>query len=201
MDVMDSIMELAERYRKRLNKAGLTVDIRKKYFENPVDDAGYSRGLLRSVERGINNKREKQYKNVPNRYYVVVLRFKPSEKGVLRDEFCREYAFIRKGIGRAHKGQEPEKFTHSEEKLLKKIKRRIEKTLIKAENNTPEKVCRDRWYDLFFRYFVSQAYGYKKRFLGRDMNDIGIIFLIAALVICVAVIIGLTIGEIYTKTR
>ena len=28
-----------------------------------------------------------------------------------------------------------------------------------------------------------------------------IIFLIAALVICVAVIIGLTIGEIYTKTR
>jgi len=202
MDIMDNITEILESYGDRLSDVGITCDLRKKYFENPVDDAGYSsRGLLRSVEHRINSKREKKYKNVPNRYHVAVLRFEPLEKDILKGEFCREYAFFLKGIGRSHKGLEPEEYITDTEKILKKIRRRIEKTLKEAEKSTPEKVCRDRWYDLCFRYLASQAYGYKKSFLGRDMNDIEMKFLIAAFVICIVAVIGLTAGEIYTKTR
>lgn len=84
MDIMDRINDLVSGYGDRLSAAGICCDVRKKYFEDDVRDSYYSGGLLRSVHRHMDEKKEKKkYKYVPNRYHAVILRFMPLEKGVL----------------------------------------------------------------------------------------------------------------------
>lgn len=200
MDIMDRINDLVQSYGDRLSAVGICCDVRKKYFEDSVSDSYHHNSLLRSIHRHIEEKKErKKYKFVPNRYHVVILQFMPLEKGVLKKEFCREYSFLLKGTGRAHKGLEPEDWSENEERVLSKIKRCIEKILEKAEKSTPEMVCRDRWWDLVFRYMPSNRCIYKKQFLGRDMAEIEIGFLIAALVVYVIAFVVLTVGEIISK--
>ena len=202
MDTVESIKSLVKSYEERLGSVGLACEVSKKYFEEAVQSFHLtSSGFLNGIR---NRKAEKleneKYKYAPNRYHVIVLRFKPIEQGVLKDELCRDYAFFIRGVSRASRGVEPEKWDDTEA-VSEKVRWRIEKVLNKAEKSTPEKVCRDRWWDLLLRYLPSSKYGYKKRFGGRDISAYEMKLSVGAIAVCAVVIILLIIGEIVTKTQ
>ena len=96
----DAAAELAEEYREALAACGLSLKISKKYFEkNPAEPSGSSRGLLDIALLRLAEKKEAKTHNfVRDRYHTVVLRFSPSEEGLLPAELCREYAFFLCGV-------------------------------------------------------------------------------------------------------
>lgn len=179
---MQTIVEKTEavvnKYKEALAAKGITITVSKRYFETNVEERIGRAGLFNTIDRAIDRKVEnkKRYNYQRNRYHCIVLSVLPAEKGIVRREYCKEYAFVLKKVERAHIGMEPRKISYEEEKLLRKIEKRIVKILSKAQKNSTARVCKDTFFDAL-RY-TSSKYGYKRKVLNTDRANWELIFLI-----------------------
>ena len=180
-ELREKAQELIDKYLPDLADKGLKILLSKRYFESAVGERSGMHGagaIFNSIDRARDHKKEKEngYNYERNRYHYFVLTVCPIEKNALRHEDCREYAFALKKVERAHIGQEPRSVNYKEDKILSKIEKRIRKILRKAEQGSPETVCRNNILDAF-RYSVHHKYEYKDRFLGKERFSWEMIFL------------------------
>ena len=125
------LSSLVDEYSAKLAENGVTLEMSRKYFEtNPEEystSAGNSNAILDEIIRSSARKREKKkgYDRKPNRFYSIVFKISPSEKGLLPKELCREYSFIQRSTERQYVGEEPKERTCSEDKLLSKIEKNL----------------------------------------------------------------------------
>lgn len=168
---MDKIEALVAQYENRLLKKGIVCTISKKYFEAKTP-AFYFRhydhiGVL--VSHFIDKHENKNYKHQPNRKYCVVLCFYPNDKAQIKKNECKEYAFVLYEISRQQEGFAPEKITHKEKNILKKIRRTMNSVLKKTESKSATEVCKETQADQL-RYLIQSEYGYKKTVFGIKRN-------------------------------
>jgi hypothetical protein len=181
-ELKEKAQAVIDQYTPGLSSKGLKILLSKRYFESNVSErsSGYyaTSTILNSVDRARDHKEEKKkgYNYERNKYHYFILTLCPIEKNELRREDCREYAFILKKVEKAHIGQEPRRVSYNEDKILSKIEKRILKILKKAEQGSPETVCRNNILDAF-RYSVYHKYEYKDRFLGKERFSWEMIFL------------------------
>ena len=180
-ELKEKAQALIDQYSPELADKGLKILLSKRYFESEVGERSGMHGvgaIFNSIDRARDHKEEKEkgYNYERNRYHYFVLTVCPIEKSALRRENCREYAFTLKKVERAHIGQEPRRVNYNEDKILSKIEKRIRKILKKAEQGSPETVCRNNILDAF-RYSVHYKYKYKDRFLGKERFSWEMIFL------------------------
>ena len=200
-EIIEKVNAVLEKYSEQLADNGIKVTVSKRYFEESVGERIGNTGktaIFNKIDRALERKREKKkgYHHTRNRYHVIVLSVIPVKKDVVRREYCRDYAFYIRKIERPHIGTDPKEFTYEEQKILSKIKKRINKFLRKSQKNTPQKVCKDNLFDAI-RY-TAPRYGYKRRFLNRERADWELIFLISfgVLALVVALMIWL-IGKLF----
>jgi hypothetical protein len=195
-DIRQRAQELIDKYEARLAACGIKIEITKRYFEtNVCEESSYYRVgesnifniIFEHIERENNRKREKKkgYNYQKNQYHCLVLAVIPTEKKILKREFCKEYAFVLRKVERAYIGEKPKKSVYEENKVLAKIEKRILKTINKAKKTTAQKVCKDTLWDVL-RYVYSNKYEYKSRFCGKykffwDIAAAGVIFIMLIL--------------------
>jgi len=190
--MMEKIEAVADKYKAALAVNGIKITTSKRYFETDVEERIGRAGLFNTIDRAIDRKVEKKkgYNHQRNRYHCIVLSVAPTEKGVVRRGYCKDYAFVLKKVERAHIGMEPRKILYEEEKLVAKIEKRIVKILSKAQKRDAVKVCKDTLYDAL-RY-TSTKYGYKRKILNMHRANWCLIFLLlgGALAFAVVFLIG-----------
>lgn len=167
--IIDRINALVGKYKEDLTERGIKCSVSKRYFESNTPIATYaSSNIFSMIDRYFAVRREnKKYKHQNNRYHAVVLCFLPTEKNLLKDAACKEYAFLLSKIERIEEGYAPKNKIFKEEKILNKIEKLIKKILRKAEKKSAKQVCKEAWYDVF-RYIFNYEYGYKKCIFGKD---------------------------------
>ena len=178
----NEVQALLQKYEGRLAEKGIVITFSQKYREEDVRERQSSvgvGGILDTISKARDRKREnKTYHYEKNRYHCIVLTVSPLDKSLLPLAYHRQYSFVVKKTERPHIGMEPNRKEYTEEKVLGKIERRIQKILRKAEKYPPNKVCRDTFWDAF-RYMDRQSRGYKSKILGKssdfwDMVSVGI---------------------------
>ena len=196
-EIMEVVDIIIDKYSEDLKANGIRITASKHYFEARVRQRfviGENYKVYKSIIREIDRKNEekKGYNHVRNRYHSIVLSVHPIEKGIVRREYCKEYAFPLKKVERAYIGTKPKKTTYGEQKLLSKIEKRILKILSKAQKTNAKKACKDTVYDAL-RY-IAPRYGYKRKFLNIDRAYWELILLVSGgiLVLIIAFIIRLT---------
>lgn len=190
--MMDRIRELVDAYNPQFAAHGVRVEVFKRYFETKVLSAPRNSEratpLLSTFEEVYYDRKEKQYRGQNNRYHVTVLRFIPSSKAKSSESYP-EYSFWMKKVERAHRGMKPEKKQQKEDKLLKKIERRLQKMLFRCSK---KQIRKDTFLDAF-RYSFSVRYAYKKQILGKDKLfwDIGVAVVTALVFLLICLCISL----------
>ncbi|MBR2313192.1 MAG: hypothetical protein IKA46_07920 [Clostridia bacterium] len=87
----------------------------------------------------------------------------------------------------AHLGQEPQRKTYKEAKLLSKIEKRILKILKNTNKKTSQQICKNTFWDAC-RYAHSPKYEYKPEFCGKERFTWDVIFMFLAVAIVVAIL-------------
>ncbi len=167
---MEKAMAILEKYQAALLEKGVQAQLRRRYFESRVPDrpSGHITPAMDATDRALARRKEKKsYHHQPNRYQVLILQIQPVSPGLVQKELCREYAFWRKKIQRAHTGAAPEFTDYPEDRLLQKLEKRLQ--ILCTRPVSPEKLCRDTLADLP-RYLLSGKYRYKKAILGRAVS-------------------------------
>lgn len=193
-EIKDKVFAIILKYEKKLATKGIMLAVSKKYFETDVEErdtyhpnAGVR--LLNHVDRHFDKKRERNYKYERNKYHCIILSVLPINKNLLQREYCKDYAFVLCKVERAHIGQEPQRITYEEDRVLSKIEKRILKTIHKAEKHSMQKVCTDTLLDAV-RYSVCSKYEYKSKVLGKERSSWELIFLIAIGILAVAFVLA-----------
>ncbi len=160
----EKIQALAKKYEEQLAAKGLQLKVKMRYFEASVTERTWNQsgGIWNLIDRYRDARAEKKYKNQPNRYHMIILRFSPTSASKIKEGWEKEYAFTLRKIERMHEGDKPIKTVQREEKLLYKIEKRICKILQKAESATPEEICRLSFADVL-RYTHGESTDTKKR--------------------------------------
>ena len=174
-ELKEKAQAIVNKYAPTLAQRGLRISLTKRYYESAVGERSTSaeHGIVgivfNSIERANDHKKEKEYgyNNQNNQYHLLILTLLPLGKGTLRQTDYREYAFTVKKIERPHPGEEPRHIVYSEEKILSRIEKRIQKILKKNKTSSPERICKNKLVDAF-RYAMHPRYEYKERFLGKD---------------------------------
>ena len=187
------VQELVDKYEGMLAEKGIRIAVSKKYFETEVYERSGSSGgaaIFNFIARARDSKKEKErgYDHQRNKYHCLVLSVLPTEKGLVRREDCRDYAFLLRKVERAHIGQEPERIVYAEDRLLAKIEKRILKILKLSEGASAEEVCKNTFRDVL-RYCSSIRYEYKEEYLGKDSYTWEMIFGIALAAIVISLLI------------
>ena len=193
MNIKEQVQALVDKYSPSLAEKGIKILVAKRYFEDNVDEfysGAVAGSILNSIERAHNRKTENEkYHYERNKYHLIILTVVPCDNLNFPRSFCREYAFLLKKVERAHIGLEPNRVTYEEEKILKKIEKRILKILKKTEKALPIKLCKDTVLDAV-RYTHSSKYKYKKQVLGKDLSYWDLVFIIVISVIfCLGVLV------------
>ncbi len=189
-ELKEKALDLVEQFSEELASKGLACEISQKYFQHKVSPSSFNpnhRGLVfilsEAFLRRIKQSREKEiFKNQPDKYYTLVLKFVPCDKALVKKPDCKEYSFLCKKITRYEAGYAPKEKDYQLDKILGKIEKRIRKTLNKAEKMSVEKICKNNLWDNF-RYLNSEKYHYKKTVFGKDKNFVELVIGLIALVI------------------
>ena len=188
----DKVQTLVDQYEESLTSAGVKITVSKRYFETDVHErAAYSRraGFLFLIDRYIDKKRERKYKHERNKYHCLILSVLPIDQSLVSKDHCKDYAFVLRKVERAHTGQKPQRFKCEENKLLRKIEKRILKLLKKAEKRGAQKTCKDTPLGAM-RYFCSSKYAYKNKVLGKDRSSWDLIFVFVIVLLAVLVVLA-----------
>lgn len=162
--IMDKVKALVADYAAPLAEAGLVCTTSKRYFEKRVMPHFHRRGHFSFVEYHIDKRLERKYKNQHNRYHSVILRFAPTEQARNKRGNYKEYAFLLRKVERPHEGDAPEERVYREERILRKIEKRL-------QNMQKRPACKDSLWDAL-RYTYSRKYGYKDEVLGMDKTSL-----------------------------
>ncbi|MBQ8310924.1 MAG: hypothetical protein IJX80_07930 [Clostridia bacterium] len=179
-EIKDSAQELIDNYADALAQNGIRLAVSKRYFESTVRERNSSANtggvILNVIDRALDKKREeKSYHYQRNQYHSLVLTVLPTDSRTVTKGRCKEYAFLLRKLERPHIGVEPQKKCYEEQKILRKVEKRILKIIQKAETHPTVKVCRDTWRDAL-RYTSAAKYGYKTTILGKDYSFWDILF-------------------------
>jgi len=172
-EIKNQAQALVDKYNDQLAAFGIRVALSKKYFESAVPTRStYSFyaavSLLNHIDAHFDRKREeKKYKHERNKYHCLVLSVLPIDKKAVHRDHCKDYAFVLRKLERAHIGDEPQRVVYEEHKILKKIEKRLQKTLKKAQKAGIMSACKNTFLDVL-RYCTLQSYAYKKRIHGKD---------------------------------
>ena len=174
MEFKQRVQDLVAQYEEQLSVNGITIQVSKRYFETEVQETSSTcpdSSIMNAIEQAINQKREKEkgYHYQRNKFHCIILTVCPVDKGLVKKEHCREYAFLLRKKWRINIGDAPIETAYQEDKVLQKIEKRIQKLLQKAEAHTPQAVCKDTWRDIF-RYTTFTKYEYKTRILDKDRS-------------------------------
>ncbi len=166
-EIKSRAQALADKYNAELIPLGVRVELSKKYMETEVaqrstysSDAGVR--LLNYADAHADKKREKAYKNQPNRYHCIVLDVLPTDKTQASRKDCKTYAFMLRKTERAHVGMQPESVTYKQDKVLMRIEKRLEKLRKSAQKRGAARTCTNTVFDTI-RYSMSAKYAYKRR--------------------------------------
>ena len=187
-DIMQKIENLLSAYEKGLSDKGILYSVSKKYFEIKAHSTSFRHhDTLEIFLRHLALKREnKSFHHQRNRHHVAVISFYPIDKKLLKKHECKEYAYFIYEITRLEEGFAPKERKYKEEKILKKIEKRIRRILKSAEKKSAVEICKETKLDII-RCFFLRVYGYKKTVAGidRDMFDIAFtaVFLILGLIV------------------
>lgn len=180
---MEKIQKLLLKYEGEFSKKGLSYTVSKKYFEVKTPLRLRHHNTLDIFFRHIAKKREnKNYHHQRNRYHSAVICFYPSAKGVLKKLECKEYAFLLYEVSRQEEGFAPKERKYKEEKILRKIEKKIKRILKSAEKKNVVDICKESKKDIFRCSFL-RAYGYKKAVAGVDLGTFDLIFTASFLVV------------------
>ena len=183
-DIINKIEKLLLQYEGELSEKGISYSVSKKYFEQRTSSTSFRHhNILEIFLRRIAIKREnKSFNHQRNRFHSAVICFYPSEKGVLKKTECKEYAFVLYEISRLEEGFAPKERKQKEEKLLKKVEKKIKRILKSAEKKSVTNVCKETRKDII-RYFFLNAYGYKKTIAGVSRDTVDLVFTLSFLVV------------------
>ena len=189
-------LELVDKYAEQLEFHGIKIILSKKYTETEVRERSSVYGnagqaVFNIFDRAIDRKKEKEkgYNFERNKYHSIVITVVPLDKALAGIAECREYAFVLKKVERAHLGQEPQKKSYQEAKVLAKIEKKILKILKKACKKSPQQICKNTFWDAC-RYAHSTKYEYKTKFCGKERFTWDMIFMFLAVAVVVAVILA-----------
>ena len=173
---MEKIENLLSKYESEFSEKGLSYSVSKKYFENKTLSTSFRyHDIFDIFLRHIILKREKNnFHYQRNRFHSAVICFYPSDKGLLKRTECKEYAFILYEISRYEEGLAPKERRQKEEKILKKVEKKVKSILNSAKKKNILDVCRETKLDII-RYFFMRAYGYKKTIVGINRDSIDLV--------------------------
>ena len=194
-EIKTKALAIIDKYKERLESKGIKIVLSKRYVETKVEErsGGYAyagQAIFNVIDRVNNRKKEKEkgYNFERNKYHSLVIAVIPLDKSLVSITDCREYAFVLKKVERAHIGQEPQKKSYQEEKVLAKIEKRILKILKNADESSAKEICKNTFWDAC-RYAHSPKYGYKTKFCGKERFNWDIIFMFLAVAVVVAIIL------------
>lgn len=186
---------IVDDYNLQFAPLGIKIVLSKKYFEIAVKerntyhpDSGVH--FLNQIEALFNRHNERKYKNSPNNYNCIVLTVSPQDKSILPKELCKSYSFVTKKKERLHTGKAPVQVFYEDNKVLKKIEKRLYTLSKKAKGKNPEKICKDTIFDAF-RYCFSKKYSYKNKILGKDRSYWDFILMIPTTVLAIVTVVVL----------
>lgn len=149
------VIALVDKYSEQLASKGIKIAISKKYVETEVEEksGGYAyagQAIFNIFDRVNDRKKEikKGYHFEKNKYHTIVLKVAPVDTKLANIKECQEYAFVLKKTERAHLGQEPQRKTYKEAKLLSKIEKRILKILKNTNKKTSQQICKNTFWDV-----------------------------------------------------
>lgn len=175
--IIEKINHMIEQYNEKLAEKNITCIVQKKFFTISV-----GRSYTNGIDHMFDYENEKtKFRFQPNRYYCVIIKITPLDKNLLKKEFCKEYSFVLNKVERTFIGETPKKYQYTEEKILHKIEKLMQKILKKAKTQSTIEICKDNWRDLF-RY-INFQYAYKKKILGKDPYFWDIIFCIIIFIV------------------
>ena len=194
-EIKTKALALIDKYKERLEAKGIKIVLSKRYVETGVEErsGGYAnagQAIFNIFDRANDRKKEKEkgYNFEKNKYHSIVITVIPLDKTLVSLANCREYAFVLKKVERAHLGQEPQKKSYQEEKVLAKIEKRILKILKMADKRSAQETCKNTFWDAC-RYAHSPKYGHKTKFCGKERFTWDMIFMFIAVAIVVTVIL------------
>ena len=194
-EIKAKALALIDKYKERLEAKGIKIILSKRYVETEVEErsGGYAnagQAIFNIFDRANDRKKEKEkgYNFEKNKYHSIVITVIPLDKTLVSLADCLEYAFVLKKVERAHLGQEPQKKSYQEEKVLAKIEKRILKILKMADKSSAQEIFKNTFWDAC-RYAHSPKYGYKTKFCGKERFTWDMIFMFLAVTIVVAVIV------------
>ena len=190
-ELRDKVQNIICKYEERLTLAGIKITVSKKYFEIDVHEraTSHNAGIFSLIDYYIDKKRERKYKNERNKYHCIILSVLPMDPSLVRREHCKDYAFVLRKVERAHTGQKPQRRIYEENKLLRKVEKRILKIIKKAEDSGVEKTCRDTPLNAI-RYFCSPKYAYKNKVLGKERSSWDLIFTFVIGILAIALLLA-----------
>ena len=194
-EIKTKVLALIDKYKERLESKGVKIFLSKKYVEKEVEErsGGYAyagQAIFNIFDRANDRKKEKEkgYNFEKNKYHCIVIKVIPLDKTLVGLADCREYAFVLKKVERAHLGEEPQKKSYQEAKVLAKIEKRILKILKKADKSSAQEICKNTFWDAC-RYAHSPKYEYKTKFCGKERFTWDMIFMFLAVTIVATVIL------------
>lgn len=201
----DKVIEIIDKYKEQLLDAGIKIEISSKNYE--VFGREYSsrakfsfvrihpdpRNLIKPQDRALETKNK--YRKKDKSYQYIVLSVLPTNGKEIPEEDCKEYSFPLCKVSLGHMGQETSRTTFDENKILKKIEKRIQKILNKSKKTGVSKTCKNTLFDAP-RYSFFKKYEYKQRFCGKSKSFWDTFFEAS---ICVLVIVFLLVLLLFIK--
>ena len=135
----DKVKEKVNQYNTLLTEYGVKITLQHRSYKEEVEAYNhYGIGcnnlwnLLEYIlfKKGIE---EKKYHYTPNQYKLLVLAVEPTKKSKANKKDYKKYAFLVYSMSRGFQGEKPIEYQSKEQKIIKKIEKRLEKLLKKAE--------------------------------------------------------------------
>ena len=92
-EIIEKVNVVLEKYRDQLASNGIKVTVSKRYFEESVGERIGNTGntaIFNEIDKALDRKREKKkgYRHTRNRYHVIVLSVIPTDKDIIRRDYC-----------------------------------------------------------------------------------------------------------------
>ena len=194
-EFIEKVNLLVAKYDSQLSDVGIKCKVSKKYFEtNAPTQLNHGTDFLDMLYTHLSTKREnKHWKFQRNRYNCIVITFLPIKNASKKQEY-KEYSFLINKTERVDIGFKPKEKIYKEDRVIKKIEKRILKFIEKSKNKTPELACKANWVDKF-RYVNSIKYTYKQRIGNHNKSfwdtvlSVGFLFLVILIMLMICFII------------
>lgn len=165
----EKVKEIINQYNSILFEYGIELTIHRRSFSEATEyKFPAHHGIIDVFEYIVNKKiEEKKYRDIPNRYKLLVLQVKPIKKTAIKKKDYKKYVFLVYQFSRTHKGDSPIEWQAKEQSVIERLEKRLKKILKRSKNSTSNDWCYDTLWDAV-RYSFSQKYGYIENYCGKS---------------------------------